>query len=98
MVVITDESVRVSNGYYYSIRSLTNNIAFVDAVGVSTGVNHFELWYLRENPLSWQSEGKGKVRYPSSEDFGYYGWSFQSESKALSFQEGLLEHGRSKWI
>jgi hypothetical protein len=95
---VVDESVRVANGMVYSVRSLAGSVAFVDVVSVSTGVCHFELWYLRENPLSWQLEGRGRVRYPSNEDFGSYGWSFSSEGAALKFLDGLLGVGRSEWL
>jgi hypothetical protein len=51
----------------------------------------FEVWLVRKDLGKFSN--KWGLRFPSNEDFGYYAWSYQTETKALEKFNSLIKGG-----
>ena len=95
-MVNVGDIIQVKKGLSFKLVALLNSVGLIEVTHSNTPIPHYEVWNIRENPLSWQSKGRGLYRFPSNEDFGSYGWSFSTKPIAVKFMEGLVEHG-SDW-
>jgi len=57
------------------------------SVSGTVGTLGFEVWKIR--PPSGRYVNRWGLRFPSDEEFGYYGWSYQSEEAAVKKYEEL---------
>ena len=74
----------------YSCQRVVGVFAFVVVSDSNTRGCWFEVWKLRD-PLGSKFVNRWGVRFPSDNEFGYYGWSFSGELAARSFFDGICK-------
>ena len=77
--------IKSTNDYEYVLHSLLNDIAIVASYSKECSASHYEVWKIRSTPLSWRLKGSGLYRFPTTEEFGRYGWSFNCIESADKF-------------
>ena len=76
-----NDIVLVANDYEYKLVALVNDVVTIRATSLDVncgGNGHYEVWLLRKSPVSWVKRGMSKVRFPNNEEFGSYGWAYNT--------------------
>ena len=71
----------------YSCMTVRGNYALISVRGHNGMPRGYEVWKLRLRSGGYG--GETTVKFPSDEEFGYYGWSYQSYDKAQEKFEEL---------
>lgn len=78
-----------ANGFDYFLLEETRNYALIRVMNRKGDPRGFEVWKIRTPRGKYQN--KYGLRFPSNEDFGTYGWSYQTLPTATEKYKKLLQ-------
>ena len=91
---IEGEEVLTRNKFVYSCTWVRENIALIHGTRLDVPMEVFEVWKLRTTHENDKHPNKWGVSFPSNNNFGYYGWSYDTLEAATKKFDSLVNEAK----